>query len=52
MGDLGDGSDPDARPRPAAWTVSPVIVVPAGVTPTEVDLWWQMPNYVSLAVSG
>jgi hypothetical protein len=52
MGDLGGGSDPDARPRPAAWTVSPVIVVPAGVTPTEVDLWWQMPNYVSLAVSG
>jgi hypothetical protein len=52
MGELGGGLDPDEPPRPASWTVSPVIVVPAGVTVTEVALWWQRPGYVALAVSG
>jgi hypothetical protein len=52
MGEFGGGADPDDPPRPAQWTVSPVIVVPASVTPTEVDLWWEMPDYVSFAISG
>jgi hypothetical protein len=50
MGDLPASSDPDAKPRPSTWTVSPVIIVPAGVRLNEVDLWWQMPAYVALAV--
>jgi hypothetical protein len=50
MGEFGGGADPEDKPRPARWTVSPVIVLPAGVTPTEVDLWWEMPKYVSLAI--
>jgi hypothetical protein len=52
LGDFDTAPDPDARPRPAGWTVSPVIVLPAGVRVTEVDLWWEMPNYVALTNSG
>jgi hypothetical protein len=52
MGDLTLTPDPDDQPRPRTWTVSPVIVVPAGVQVNDVDLWWQQPNYVALAVSG
>jgi hypothetical protein len=50
MGDLTAAPDPDSAPRPRTWSVSPVIVVPAGVKISEVDLWWQLPNYVALAV--
>ncbi len=52
MGDLTLAPDPDQKPRPRSWTVSPVVIVPAGATISDVDLWWQMPNYVALAVSG
>jgi hypothetical protein len=52
LGDLKLAPDPSEQPRPAGWTVSPVIVVPANVTVTEVDLWWQMPDYVAVAVTG
>ncbi len=52
LGDLGQGTREDDPPRPTRWTVSPVIVVPASVAPTKVDLWWEMPDYVSFAVSG
>jgi hypothetical protein len=50
MGDLPPREDPDARPRPRTWTVSPVIIVPTGAKLTEVDLWWRMPRYLALAV--
>jgi hypothetical protein len=49
--ELGLQPDPNAAPRPAQWSVAPVVVVPTGVTITEVDLWWDMPDYVALAVS-
>ncbi|ADG74014.1 hypothetical protein Cfla_1110 [Cellulomonas flavigena DSM 20109] len=37
-------------PRPATWSVSPVLVVPADVEVTDVVLWWQMPQHVLLEV--
>jgi hypothetical protein len=41
----------DGQPaRPAAWTVAPVIIVPTGVNVTEVDLWWELPDYVALTL--
>ncbi|KQY47854.1 hypothetical protein [Cellulomonas sp. Root137] len=51
LGDLEDAlSDPDDLPRPATWSVSPVVVVPDGVEIADVALWWQMPHYVLLEV--
>ncbi|WP_421741270.1 hypothetical protein [Cellulomonas sp.] len=44
-------ADPDDLPRPATWSVSPVVVVPDGVEITDVALWWQMPRYVLLQAS-
>lgn len=43
--------DPEAAPRPASWSVSPVLVVPADVEVTDVVLWWQMPQHVRLEVA-
>ena len=51
LGDLDDVlADPDAPPRPATWSVSPVVVVPEGVEVADVVLWWQKPQYVLLEV--
>ena len=48
LGDLDDVlTDPDAPPRPATWSVSPVVVVPEGVEVTDVVLWWQKPQYAA-----
>lgn len=52
LGDLDLPPTDDDAPRPATWTVSPVVVVPAGVEVTEVVLWWQLPHYVRLEVPG
>jgi hypothetical protein len=52
LGDLDDedqAADP-GPPRPATWTVSPVVVLPADVEPTDVVLWWQLPQHVLLQV--
>ncbi|MCC2315235.1 hypothetical protein [Cellulomonas xiejunii] len=52
---VGDGSlpSPDAGqpPRPATWSVSPVVVVPRDVEIADVVLWWQLPRYVRLDVA-
>ncbi|NUU17895.1 hypothetical protein HP550_11610 [Cellulomonas humilata] len=49
LGDLEDAlTDPDALPRPATWSVSPVVVVPDGVEIADVVVWWQKPRYVLL----
>ncbi|GAB6898197.1 hypothetical protein [Kineosporia succinea] len=37
----------DEQPRPASYTVTPVWVVPASAKLTEVDLWWEMPEYIA-----
>ena len=51
LGDLDDVlTDPDAPPRPATWSVSPVVVVPEGVDVADVVLWWQKPQYALLEV--
>jgi len=55
MPSLGVLDDPDADPgptRPGTWTVSPVVVLPADVEPTEVALWWQLPQHVLLGAGG
>lgn len=41
----------DETPRPAAYTVSRVVVLPAGVEPADVVLWWALPTYVELEVA-
>ena len=43
-------SSPDELPRPAEWSVAPVVVVPDGVEITEVLLWWAPPTYLELSV--
>ena len=43
-------SDPDDLPRPATWSVSPVVVVPEDVEVADVVLWWQKPQYLLLEV--
>ena len=51
LGDLDDVlTDPDAPPRPATWSVSPVVVVPEDVEVADVVLWWQKPQYLLLEV--
>ncbi|GGB96050.1 hypothetical protein [Cellulomonas carbonis] len=46
-----DGSvTPSDAPRPATWTTSPVVLVPEGTDPSEVVLWWEMPDYASFAL--
>jgi hypothetical protein len=51
LGDLDDVlSESDSPPRPATWSVSPVIVLPEDVEVTEVVLWWQKPQYLLLEV--
>jgi hypothetical protein len=53
LGDLDDAlSDSDSPPRPASWSVSPVIVLPEDVEITDVVLWWQKPQYLLLEVPG
>jgi hypothetical protein len=53
LGDLDAKlSDQETPPRPATWTVSPVIVLPEGIEITEVVLWWQKPQYLLLEVPG
>ena len=37
-------------PRPAEWSVAPVVVVPDDAEIVEVLIWWQMPAYVALSV--
>lgn len=46
-------SDPtgEAIPRPATWTVSPLVVVPEDVEVVDVVLWWQMPQHLRLEVA-
>ena len=49
LGDLDDVLTPDSTPRrPATWTVSPVVVLPADVQVSDVVLWWQLPQHVVL----
>ena len=51
LGDLDDVlSERESPPRPATWSVSPVIVLPDDVEVTEVVLWWQKPQYLLLEV--
>jgi hypothetical protein len=51
LGNLDDTlSDPEHDPRPATWSVSRVVVVPAGTEVTDVVLWWQKPQYLQLDV--
>lgn len=51
LGDLDDVlSERESAPRPATWSVSPVIVLPDDVEVTEVVLWWQKPQYLQLEV--
>ena len=50
LGDLDDVLTPDSTPqRPATWTVSPVVVLPADVQVSDVVLWWQLPQHVVLS---
>ncbi len=37
-------------PRPAEWSVAPVVVVPEDADIVEVLVWWEMPAYVALSV--
>jgi hypothetical protein len=53
LGELDEGRSPSEEPaRPATWQVAPVIVVPADATITEVNLWWELPDYVAMKVAG
>lgn len=45
-GDVDEGEE-----RPPTWSTAPIFLVPAGVTITQVLLWWDLPDYVSLTVS-
>lgn len=51
LGDL-ELSAADTPPRPATWSVSPVVVVPEDVEVADVVLWWQTPQYLLLEVPG
>jgi hypothetical protein len=52
LGDIDKNRDTSDEPvRPATWTVDPVIVLPADVTIEDVVLWWDLPDYASLAVA-
>jgi hypothetical protein len=52
LGELDKGRDTSGEPvRPRSWTVSPVIMLPAGADVEDVVLWWELPDYASLAVS-
>jgi hypothetical protein len=51
LGELDKGRDTSDEPvRPQSWTVSPVITLPADVDIEDVVLWWELPDYASLAV--
>ena len=51
LGDVDDVlKDPDDLPRPATWSVSPVVVVPEDVEVADVVLWWEKPRYLLLEV--
>jgi hypothetical protein len=51
LGDVDDVlADPDDLPRPATWSVSPVVVVPEDVVVADVVLWWEKPQYLLLEV--
>lgn len=45
------GLVPEGEERPADWTTAPVVLVPHGRTITQVLVWWDRPDYVSLSVS-
>jgi hypothetical protein len=45
------GVVPDGEDRPPAWTTAPIALVPEGRTITQVWVWWDLPEYVSLSVS-
>jgi hypothetical protein len=51
QGDTGRGVVPEGEDRPPSWTTTPVILVPHGRTITQVLVWWERPDYVSLSVS-
>ena len=52
LGDLDKGRDTSSEPaRPRSWTVQPVITLPSDVDVADVVLWWDLPDYASLAVS-
>lgn len=38
--------EPAETPRPAHWVSSFTFVLPAGVTPEELHLWWHEPQYL------
>lgn len=51
LGEIDKGRDTSGEPvRPRSWTVSPVIMLPADVEIEDVVLWWELPDYASLAV--
>lgn len=37
--------------RPASWQMHPVVLVPEDAEITEVRLWWELPQYLSLTVT-
>lgn len=49
--DPGTGLTPPGEGRPRTWSTAPVFLVPEGVRITQVRLWWELPDYVSLNVS-
>lgn len=50
-GDVGRGVVPEGEERFPSWTTAPVVLVPHGRTITQVLVWWERPDYVSLSVS-
>ena len=52
LGEIDKGRDTSGEPvRPRSWTVSPVVMLPADADIQDVVLWWELPDYASLAVS-
>lgn len=46
LGLLEPGIEPAKTPRPPQWVSSFTFVLPAGVTPEELHLWWHQPQYL------